>query len=204
MINPTPTGEPRGREPDGHLDDVTAMRLADGERVAPPAASHATRCVLCASLVAAFRVESQALASAFSLDDAELRFLSQAQVPAQVASVASGRAQFSFLHVPRDTPASLLPILLVATGGYIVWWFAQPLLATALSLARRSGVTDVAVQYVTSQAFNLLWFLWSAFLAIGEVQLLHQPTVPLLVIAVLTWLAMWLMPLPRPHLAQRT
>src|SRR5262245_27230927 len=115
MIDPPPgrrstdgAGQPPGGSapPGSHLDPLTAMRLADGEAVAPPVAYHAARCGLCAALVSTFRSESAALAAALTLDEADLTFLAGAGLPAYLASLVPGHPGDAPFQVQRDTPAT--------------------------------------------------------------------------------------------------
>ncbi|MGH2353390.1 MAG: hypothetical protein ACRDI2_06015 [Chloroflexota bacterium] len=183
-----------GRPPGGHLDELTAMLIADGEPVAAPLADHATTCAICAALVAAFRVEGSALASTFALDDDELGRLRQAGVPGQVAAVTGGRAQYLFQPLQQDTPASLLAMLIVAIAGYVGWLFAPPVLLAGFELARRSGAATIAAQVVTGWVLTMLWSLWNVFRAVEQLRVLDAPALPMLALAVLTWVAIWLMP----------
>lgn len=186
--------------PDVHLDELTAMRLADGEPVGLPVTSHAARCRLCTALVSAFRSETVALTGAMALDEIELTTLRRAHVPGQVAALASVRVD-PVPAVQRDTPASLLAMLVTAVAGYFGWLLAQPALELSLDIATRSGALTIVAQYLTSWAFRLVWAFWDVFQTVEAMRLLNAPALPLFFLAILAWLAMWLM--PRPALRAR-
>lgn len=182
--------------PDVHLDELTAMRLADGEAVGLPVTSHAARCRLCTALVSAFRSETAALTSAMALDETELTTLLQARVPGHLAALASGHAVGPVPDVQRDTPASLLAMLATAIVGYFGWILAQPALEFSLDIARRSGALTIVAQYLTNWAFRLVWAFWDVFQTVEALRLLNAPALPLFFLAILAWLAMSLMPQP--------
>ncbi len=182
--------------PDVHLDEVAAMRLADGEPVDARLTGHAARCPLCAALISTFRDEAVVLSASVSLDETELSALLRAQVPARVASLVSGPAAVPFPDVQRDTPASLLAMLITATVGYFAWLLAQPTLEAGLDIVRRSGALTIAAQYLANWAFALMWTFWDVFQAVESLRLLEAPALPLFFLAFLAWLAIWLVPHP--------
>jgi hypothetical protein len=185
---------------DEHLDELAAMRLADGEPVDPPLARHARGCDLCAAFVAALRDEGLFLNSALTLDASELTILAQARLPAQVAAMASAApVMHPFLAtqpVQRDSPATLVAMLITALAGYVGWLLAQPMLAGAMEIARRSGAATVATRWLADWVFNLLWTFLSFFNTVQSLRLLENPTLPLALLAVLAWLALAILPQP--------
>jgi hypothetical protein len=164
------------------------MRLADGQPVDPPLARHAAGCGLCAALVSAFRDEGLSLRAALILDEAELAFLATAGLPARVAS------RVPFLAVQRDSPATLLAMLITALAGYAGWLLAQPVVGAGMDLAERSGVGVVATRVVTDWLIGLLFTLWDVLSTAGAMTVLQNPALPLALVALLAWLAIWLGP----------
>ncbi|MEJ7664512.1 MAG: hypothetical protein WKG07_35860 [Hymenobacter sp.] len=97
-------------------------------------------------------------------------------------------------------------MLVTAIAGYFGWILAQPALELSLDIAGRSGALTIMAQYLTSWAFRLLWAFWDVFQAVEALRLLNAPALPLFFLAILAWLAMWLMPQPilqGPHGYQR-
>jgi hypothetical protein len=188
------------KPPDGHLDELAAMRLADGEPVDPLLAHHAERCDLCAAFVSALRDEGLFLNSALALDASELAILAQAQLPAQVAALAAaapGLHPFPATQpIQRDSPATLVAMLITALAGYIGWLLAQPMLAAGLEFARRSGAATVATRWLADWVFNLLWTFLGFVNIVQSLRLLDNPTLPLALLAVLAWLALAILPRP--------
>jgi len=179
--------------PGAHLDELAAMCLADGQPVAPPLARHARGCGLCTALVDAFRSEGVALSGALALDEAELAFLRRASLPPHVAARAPAWG------VTRDTPATLLAMLVVALVGAFAWTLVQPLVGAAVDLAQRSGALAVATGLVTDWLLGLLFTVLQVFSAAETVRLLQNPALPLALLSALALLAIWLGPLvPRP------
>jgi hypothetical protein len=190
--------------PDEHLDELAAMRLADGESVDPPLARHARRCDLCATFVSALRDEGLFLNAALALDPSELTALAQAQLPAQVAALASAAPVAPPVLLPfpatqpiqRDGPATLVAMLITAFAGYIGWLLAQPMLAGALEIARSTGAATVATRWLAEWVFNLLWASLAFLDTVQSLHLLENPTLPLALLAVLAWLALAILPAP--------
>src|SRR5262245_40291462 len=183
---PPPPGASGG---EGHLDDLEAMLLADGQPVDPPVARHAAACGHCTALIAAFRSEGAALIASLALDASELAFLTAAGLPGQVATkIARARA------TGADSPATLLAMLITALAGYGGWLLAQPLLATGVDVAERSGAVNVATRLATEWAVGLLLAFWATVDAVSTFPLVDNPALPLALVALLAWLAIWLAP----------
>ncbi|HEX2516206.1 MAG TPA: hypothetical protein VH257_15970 [Chloroflexota bacterium] len=191
---------PPGSQPQSqsqpHLDELAAMLLADGQPVDPPAARHAASCGLCTALVSAFRNEGRSLTSALSLDEADLAFLAGAGLPARVCARAG---RIPLLEGQRDSPATLLALLLTALAGYGLWLLALPGFNDALSLAQRSGAVAVGTRMLTDWLIGLLIAFWGIFTAVDALPFLQNPALPLTLVALVAWLAIWLGPrLPLP------
>jgi hypothetical protein len=203
FLPPTDPAGPAGSQPQSpqtpqppHLDDLAAMLLADGQPVDPPTARHAASCGLCTALVSAFRDEARSLTSALTLDEADLAFLSRAGLPALVCARAR---RIPLLEGQRDSPATLLALLLTAVACYGVWLLALPLISDAFSVAERSGAVAVGTRILTDWLIGLLITFWGIFTAADALRLLQNPALPLTLVALVAWLAIWLGPrLPLP------
>jgi hypothetical protein len=189
-----PSGPPGGATPPaaagdgGHLDELEAMLLADGQPVDTPLARHAAACGRCTDLVAAFRSEGAALIASLALDASELAFLTAAGLPGQVASkIVRARAVGT-----ADSPATLLAMLITALAAYGGWLLAQPIMATGLDVAERSGAVNVATRLATEWFVGLFLAFWAAVDAVSALPLVDNPALPLALVALLAWLAIWL------------
>jgi len=172
----------------GHLDELEAMLLADGQPVDAPLARHAAACGHCTDLIAAFRSEGAALIATLALDASELAFLTAAGLPGQVASkIVRARAAGA-----ADSPATLLAMLITALAAYGGWLLAQPIMATGLDVAERSGAVNVATRLATEWFVGLFLAFWAALDAVASLPLMDNPALPLALVALLAWLAIWL------------
>ena len=178
---PTPGG--------AHLDDLAAMLLADGEVVAPATAAHAAACEVCGARVAAFRAEAATLSASLALDEDELAFLLRAQVPQAVATLVSGAAA---PPVARDSPASLLAMLALAAAGYAGWLLAQPLVDGVIEAGRRAGLTSLAAQALAAWFIAAAQVVWAAVEAGQGWLVVDSPHLPMLALALVAWVAVWL------------
>jgi hypothetical protein len=192
----------RGLPARDHLDDLTAMRLADGEPIPEGTAAHVADCLACRGRVATFRADGVALASALALDESDLAFLFRAQLPVQAAVLAaaprlapSGEVLLSDGSVARDTPATLAAILAVSAAGYAGWVAAGSVLAPWFGAARQLGLTSMAAQFVASILFDFALALWRGFQMLAGQPWIESPTLPVLVLALLTWAAVAFLPL---------
>jgi hypothetical protein len=193
-----PPGPPAGAG--GHLDDLEAMLLADGQPVDSPRATHAAACGHCRALIAAFRSEGAALIASLALDASELAFLAAAALPGQVATkIVRSRA----IAGTADSPATLLAMLITALAGYGGWLLAQPVLNAGLEVAERSGAVNVAARMATELLVGLLLAFWTAVGALTSLPLVDNPALPLALVAVLAWLAIWLAPRLSPISRER-
>jgi hypothetical protein len=166
------------------------MLLAEGQPVDPPLARHAAACGHCTALIAAFRSEGAALIASLALDASELAFLTAAGLPGQVASrIVRGRAAGA-----ADSPATLLAMLITALAGYGGWLLAQPLVAAGAEVAERSGAINVATRLATEWIVGLFLALWATIDAVAALPLVDNPALPLALVALLAWLAIWLAP----------
>ena len=184
----------------GHLDDVAAMMLADGERL-PDAAAHVSACPACAARVAAFRSEADALAGSLALDPDETAFLQAAALPARVAAWAplpmAGRAA---LARRWESPATMAAVVALAATGTFGWQLGSTLLAAGLDTASRAGATAVAADLAMGWIIALARLAWAALDAIARLPLIDSPALPLLALTASLWVLLVLM--PRPAAAQ--
>jgi len=172
----------------GHLDEFEAMLLADGQPVDTPLARHAAACGRCTDLVAAFRSEGAALIASLALDASELAFLTAAGLPGQVATkIVRARAAGT-----ADSPATLLAMLITALAAYGGWLLAQPIMATGLDVAERSGAVNVATRLATESLVGLFLAFLATVDAVSSLPLVDNPALPLGLVALLAWLAIWL------------
>jgi hypothetical protein len=174
------------------VDDLTAMMLADGEQF-PAAASHAAACTFCAGRIAALRAEAAILAGALALDGEELAFLREAQVPARVeawAAVPFGRP----LAKRWETPGLLLATLAVVAAGATGWQIATSMLAAGAEVAGGAGGTALLAALVAGWALDLVRLLWQGAITVSALPVVESPTLPLLVMAAILWIALAIAP----------
>jgi hypothetical protein len=177
----------------GHLDELEAMLLADGMPVPADAAQHAATCAACAAQVSLLRTEADALHRALALDEEEHAFLFQSRLPERVAALARTAPAWDEADVRWGTaPFGFALIALLA--GYVGWLAAAPLLGSGLDLARRSGVTTLIVQRLLDALIWLVQSLWSAVALAAQTPLVGSPALSALGMAVVAWLAIWLLP----------
>ncbi len=180
-----------------HLDDLTAMMLADGERLASPAA-HAASCRVCAARIADFRAEAGALARAFALDVEEAALLAASRLPARLAAwngAVSGRLA---LAQRWETPAVLIAAIAVAATGTLGWQLTSSLMATGLDTASRAGATAVLANALMGWLIAFAQFAWSAIDTVTQLPAIDSPALPLLAITAVLWALLVLIPRPAP------
>jgi hypothetical protein len=179
-----------GRE---HLDDLAALRLADGAPAPESAvhAAHAAACPPCAARVAAFRAEAESLLAAFALADDETALLDRAALPRQVAARVEREAARARRH--RERAAAALGVALGALLlAYAGWLTAARLLGAGLDLARRAGLTTVLAHAIAGWAITLVQALWNALALASQTPLVAAPVLPALALAAAIWLALGL------------
>ena len=93
-------------------------------------------------------------------------------MPARVCARA-GRAPL--LEGQRDSPATLLALLLTALAGYGVWLLALPGSTTPSAVAERSGAVAVGTRMLTDWLIGLLIAFWAIFTAVDALPLLQNP-----------------------------
>ena len=173
-----------------HLDDLAALRLADGAPW-PEAAVHAAACPTCAARVAALRAEAESLLAAFALDDNESALLDRAALPRLVAARVEGETARARRH--RERAAAALGVALGAMLlAYTGWLAAAPLLGAGLELARRAGLTTVLAHAITGWAVALAQALWDTLALASQAPIVAAPALPMLALAGAIWLALCL------------
>jgi hypothetical protein len=115
------------------------------------------------------------------------------------ARVCARAGRIPLLEGQRDSPATLLALLLTALAGYGLWLLALPGINDVLSLAQRSGAVAVGTRMLTDWLIGLLFTFWGIFTAVDALPFLQNPALPLTLVALVAWLAIWLGPrLPLP------
>jgi hypothetical protein len=85
-------------------------------------------------------------------------------------------------------------MLITALAGYAGWLLAQPVVADGMDLAVRSGASVVATRVVADWLIGLLFTFWDALSSAEAMLVLENPALPLALVALLAWLAIWLAP----------
>jgi hypothetical protein len=193
----TESPAPDERPEQSHIDELTAMLLADGEPVPAPAAAHAAACAPCTARVAAFRAEAGRLVAGFALDDGEATFLRRAALPQRVAALADAEGA-RVRRAPREGVAALAVFVAAALAGSFGWLATAPLVRDGYEIARRLGATALVAQVVSGWAIAGARAAWDVLAVAGRAPLLGEPAIPLLALALLTWLALAIVLPPRP------
>jgi hypothetical protein len=179
--------------PRGHLDDLAAMRLADGETVSPAAQQHAAACAVCSALVSGFRQEAAAFAGAFALDADECAVLAAARLPQRIAAFVA-QSPWAQPLPQRESPASLAAIVAVATGGYAGWWVLTSAAAPYVRAAQDLGLGSIALQLLGTLLIRFFVLLWQVAAAAAEQPLVQAPALPALLTALLALVFFWMTP----------
>jgi hypothetical protein len=91
------------------------------------------------------------LRRALALDDDELAFLREANLPQRLVALAA--------HAQRSRAAlalELLWVILPVLAGYVGWLIAVPVLAEWLDTARQAGLTSVLATLLTRGAWGVM------------------------------------------------
>ncbi len=175
--------DPPRHDAEEHLDALAAMRLADGEPVAPEVAAHAAACEACAALVAAWRREAEALHALFQLDAAEAGTLAQAALPRRLEAQAAVAVRLESL--------GWIAALCLALAVVLLGWTALAALAVPLLAALGSaGGWGLALGIAASWLPTLVQTVWAVFLALGRLPVVQQPAPTTAALALLLWAAL--------------
>jgi hypothetical protein len=176
-----------------HLDDLAAMRLADGEAVSPAAQQHAAACAVCSALVAGFRQEAAAFAGAFALDADECAVLAAARLPQRLAAFVA-QSPWAQPLPQRESPASLAAIVAVAIGGYAGWWALTSAAEPYVRAAQDLGLGSIALQVLGTLLIRFFVLLWQVAAAAAELPWVEAPALPALLTALLALIFFWMTP----------
>lgn len=175
--------DPPRHDAEEHLDALAAMRLADGEPVAPEVAAHAAACEACAALVAAWRREAKALHALFQLDAAEAGTLAQAALPRRLEAQAAVAVRLESL--------GWIAALCLALAVVLLGWTALAALAVPLLAALGSaGGWGLALGVAASWLPALAQTVWAVVLTLGRLPVVQQPALATAALALLLWVAL--------------
>lgn len=166
-----------------HLDDLAAMRLADGEPVAPEAAAHVAACTACAARVAAWRRETETLHSFLELDAAEAATLDQAALPRRLEAQAA-------VAVRLESLGWLAAIGFALATGLLGWTFVAALAAPLLSALGNVGGWGLVLGLVAGRLPAFAQAAWQAILATGHLPVVQVPELTSAMLALLLWAAL--------------
>jgi hypothetical protein len=172
-----------------HVDEVTAMRLADGAAVPEGAAAHAAGCRRCAALVAALRAEAQSLFAALALDADEVAFMLGAALPALTPRMVEREAARVAREQRRNVVLFGMAVVALLVV-YALWLVVSATLGSGLDLARRAGLTAAVARAVAGGSITVAQSLWNAVDLAVRAPLLDAPALPLLAVAGAMWLAL--------------
>lgn len=187
-----------------HLDQLTAMRLVDGEPVSSEARQHAEICPVCARLVDGFRVEAMSFGLALKLDDDEMAFLVRAGLPRRVPAFAGspvavhGVPHAVWTRRAGSTFLAFAAAAVVAAAGLVT---SAPWLSAALDVARRAGILSAALQFVGGWLVVALISLWSVLGTVLSSSWNDTPALVLGIAGIVAAAAAWAMPAPNRSVA---
>ena len=191
---PPASGGPDDGADDGHLDDLAAMRLADGEAAGAQHAAHVAACPVCRAIVDTFRTESAQLAQAFQLEESDMAALLSAALPQRVAARAIELGAVPAMAAKRDVAGLALGAAVAGAMAALGWQAAAGALIPGMAGAPWSNLPATVASMLVGWMIAVVRFGWVALQAIDQIPFVDTPAIPVLAVTVVVFAIAALLP----------